>query len=171
MVGESSGFILASKERMRSRARRIGQFSFWIQLVLVVLSLIFWPIALIAQSGFGSVPAGSVLALWITLAAIGILGATTFLTFQYWRTGSLDQLKRILYANIFGAFLALIGSATQIGELLFSFFIRRTLVGQAEEWSLLIATLDTNITLAHLISLTSVLWIYGILDRAVKTPK
>lgn len=155
---------------MRSRARKVGKFSFWIQLVLVILSLVFWPLAFAAQTSYSSVPPGSTIALWITLASMLMLGGTSFLTFQYWRTGSLSQLRLIMYANLFGAFLALIGSASQIGELLFSFFIRRTLVGQAEEWSLLIATIDTNITMAHLIGLTAILWIYGILDRNAKLP-
>lgn len=155
---------------MRSRARRVGQFSFWVQLVLVVLAVIFWPITLVAQLGFGSA-AGSLVALWITLAAIAILGATAFLTFQYWRTGSLSQLQRILYANLLGAFLALFASATQIGELLFSIFIRQSIAGRSEGWSLLTATLDTNITLAHLVSLTAILWIYGVLDRSAKPRK
>lgn len=169
-MGESSGFILASGERMRSRARKVGTFSFWIQLVLAILSIIFWPLSFIGQTSYSNIPVGSTIALWITLLSIIVLGVTTFLTFQYSRTGSLSQLKMILYANLFGAFVTLISLASQIGDLLFNLFIRASIVSRAEAWGLLLATIDTNITLAHLISITVILWIYGILDRQANVP-
>lgn len=155
---------------MRSRARKVGAFSFWIQLVLTILSIIFWPLSFIGQTSYTNLPAGSTVALWIMLVSILVLGGTTFLTFQYSRTGSLSKLKLILYANLFGAFVALVSLAAQIGDLLFNLFIRASIVSRAEAWGLLLATIGTNITLAHLISITIILWIYGILDRQAKVP-
>lgn len=151
---------------MRSRLRKAGQISFWVQIVLGVISAIFWLVALAGQiSTFGQVSPGSQLAIWFTLLTLLTLAFNGFLTFQYWQTSETGRLRIVLYASLAGAFLAAISSAAQVGELLASLFFRQTLVGRQEGWGLLLTTVNTNITLAHLVSLTAVLWIYGILDR------
>lgn len=155
-----------SGDQMRSRMRRAGGFSFWFQAVIGVLSGIFWLIALLGQLATGTPSFGSQLAPWVTLFSLLILAGNCILTFRYWRSRESRNLKTVLYIGIIGAFLAVISSAAQIGDLLASLFLFQTLVSRQEGWGLLLATVNTNVTLAHLISLTAILWIYGILGKS-----
>lgn len=156
---------MSDADRLRARLRRAGQISFWFQAILGVLSTFFWVIALVGQLSFGGVPIGATAALWTTFATLLTLALSCLLTFRYWRSGVTQQLRLVLLASLLGAFLAVISSSAQIGELLASAAFRRTLVGRSEEWGLLLAITNTNVTLAHLISLTCILWIRGIFDR------
>lgn len=156
---------MTESDQLRSRLRRAGQVSFWSQAILGVLCTFFWVIALVGQLSFSPVSVGATAALWITFATLLTLALNCLLTFRYWRSGITQQLRLVLLASLLGAFLALISSSAQIGELLASAAFRRTLVGRSEEWGLLLAVTNTNITLAHLISLTCILWIRGTFDR------
>ncbi|WP_017326596.1 DUF3611 family protein [Synechococcus sp. PCC 7336] len=158
-------------DQMRMRLRRAGKISFWVQAAIGVLSGIFWLVVLAAQIANGIQSFGSTIALWATLATLLTLAGNCLLTFRYWRGAETSRLKIVLYVSLIGAFVALISSAAQIGDLLSSLIFRQVLVARQEEWGLLLATINTNITLAHLSSLTAVLWIYGVLDRDRKSSR
>ena len=142
-----------------------GQISFWFQATIGVVSGIFWLVVLAGQIANGFPSFGSQLALWVTLFTLLILAGGCFLTFRYWKSRETRNLKMVLYISLIGAFLAVISSAAQIGDLLTSLIFRQALVARQEEWGLLLATINANVTFAHLISLTAVLWIYGTIGK------
>lgn len=71
----------------------------------------------------------------------------------------------MLYVSLIGAFLAVISSSAQVGDLLVRAFFLRQASFFDEQWDFLLITVNNNVTLAHLISLTCILWIYGLFDR------
>ncbi len=152
-----------SGDLMRSRTRTVGKFSFWLQVGIGVASGFSWLFALTGQINRGFPSIGSQLAVWVTLVSLLLLGGNSFLTFRYWKSRETRSLKIVLYLSLAGAFLAVISSAAQVGDLLASLIFRATLVTQQEVWGLLLAATNANITFAHLFSLTGVLWIYGII--------
>ena len=151
---------------MRIRMRKAGQISFWVQAILGILSAIFWTISVLGQlSSVRQGAPGGAIARWVALATLISLGINTLLTFRYWRGGETGRLKVVLYVSLIGAFLATISSSSQIGELLVNVFFYLQANTFEERWDFLLVTVNNNVTLAHLISLTSVLWIYGLFDR------
>ena len=70
-----------------------------------------------------------------------------------------------MYVSLVGAFLATISSSAQIGELLVNVFFYLQANTFEERWDFLLVTVNNNVTLAHLISLTCIMWIYGLFDR------
>ena len=156
----------SSSDQMRKRMRRAGQISFWVQIVLGILSSIFWTISVVGQlSSIRQGAPGGVVARWAALATLISLGLNTFFTFRYWKGGEKTRLKAVLYISLIGAFLATISTSAQVGELLVDVFFFRQSNFFEEQWDFLLITVNNNVTLAHLISLSSILWIYGLFDR------
>ncbi|MEL7475900.1 MAG: DUF3611 family protein, partial [Cyanobacteria bacterium J06555_12] len=113
----------SSSDRMRKRMRTAGQISFWVQIVLAILSVIFWTISVVGQlSSLRQGAPGGVVARWAAFATLVSLGLNTFFTFRYWKGGEKARLKVVLYVGLIGAFLATISSLSQVGELLVNVF-------------------------------------------------
>ncbi|MEM8716804.1 MAG: DUF3611 family protein [Cyanobacteria bacterium P01_G01_bin.4] len=156
----------SSSDRMRKRMRTAGQISFWVQIVLAILSVIFWTISVVGQlSSLRQGAPGGVVARWAAFATLVSLGLNTFFTFRYWKGGEKARLKVVLYIGLIGAFLATISSLSQVGELLVNVFFYRQSNFFEEQWDFLLLAVNNNVTFAHLISLTCILWIYGLFDR------
>ncbi len=166
LLGSPTEFVSSSSDQMRKRMRRAGKISFWVQTVLGILSTIFWTISVVGQlSSIRQGTAGGDIARWVTLATLISLGCNTLFTFRYWKGGESRRLRIVLYVSLIGAFLAVISSSAQVGDLLVRAFFLRQASFFDEQWDFLLITVNNNVTLAHLISLTCILWIYGLFDR------
>ncbi len=163
-------------ERQQARMRFGGKASFWVQAVFGATASVSWLIVTIGLRGFTGLSFGALIAFWATLLTLLTLGGNLYLTWQYWQLGkgpqgslsstaTPQQMQRVIYISLAGAFLALISLAAQVGDLLGSYFFLQIAVGRFQVLGLLLSVANTNITLAHLISLTSALWINGVFDR------
>jgi hypothetical protein len=156
------------KQRLQS-ARLI---TFWIQVVLGVTGTLswFWFVFGLFFGRYISSP-GITIALWTSLLTLVALGGSAYLN---WKLQPLTteaasanlhpHLQRLVYLSLGGAFLAIICSAALVGDL-FSNTVFRQVPITFQTSGLLLAVASTNVTLAHLTSLTGLLWVYGILDR------
>jgi hypothetical protein len=165
--------------QMQERLRRTSQASFWIQAVIGAVAAISWLISPIIRfsTNQGLPPnLGSTIAFWITLLMLITLGINLYLTWRTLKPSSaspppktkhelLSRLQTVVYVSLVGAFLSVISSSAQMGELLSRAILLYSSSLRLEAPGLLVAVVNTSVALAHLISLTSALWSWGILDR------
>jgi hypothetical protein len=160
---------------LQARLALASQISFWIQAVLGVIAILLWVVFLFWQLGtYRDSSSGAWLAFWMTVLALASLAASVFYTWRYlWRKkrrttlaldgwAALGQLQPLIYVTLAGVFLSMIGLEAQVGELLARLFFRT----QSTQFSgVLLLAANLNVTLAHLVTLTSLLWTCGVLDR------
>jgi Protein of unknown function (DUF3611) len=180
--------------RISGSFRLVGWISFWIQVVLGVVSsavLLFSSVSLGARSG-GTPNPGTGAGLF--LAGLGLLAAyiSAFWAFRYARIGqrlrsrdtgkrptpkeAIQALRLGLVISLAGMLLTLMGGQALIGSLLAkalaqpqggaAIFNPNNVNQYVEAFDIFIIQANTNILLAHFTSVAATLWLLRTINRA-----
>ena len=167
-------------ERMKERLRRTSTTSFWLQAVIGVVAGVSWLLAPVLRlSTSQGLPvgsnAGSAIAFWVTLGMIVSLGVNVYFTRQNLLGSQIQgitsredltvRLRLVVLISLVGAFLSVISSSAQVGELFSRALLYQNYSIRLVISELLVVVINSSVALAHLISLACSLWISGILDR------
>jgi len=118
---------------------------------------------------------GSAIAFWVTLGMIITLGVNLYFTRQNLLGSQIQgitsleelmtRLRLVVMISLVGAFLSVISSSAQVGELFSRALIFQNYSIRFVISELLVVVINSSVAMAHLISLACSLWISGILDR------
>jgi hypothetical protein len=181
-------------QRIAKAFRMTGWISFWIQLVLAVVStlvLLFSAVVLQSESrspGQGVTNPGAGAGLILALAGIGVLYGGIYWAFYYTRLSRALRTKELpptpkalmqairvgLLINMIGMFITLLGGEALIGSLFakalsqpqsgVAFYERITQAVQPLD--ILVVQANTNTILAHFVGVTGSLWLLRSLNRS-----
>ncbi|MCG8368614.1 MAG: DUF3611 family protein [Pseudanabaenales cyanobacterium] len=194
MAGELDYSLPPAVRRIARAFSRVGWTSFWIQIVLAVVSsllLLFAVIGLNFNSANQSSPGTGA---GLFFAACGLLAVFfgAYWSFRYTRLARLlrsgdmasrpkpkDAIQTLhigLNASLIGMFLTLMGAGAIVGALLFKSFEQpaqgamlfnpATLRGSfITSFDLLIVQSNTNTSIAHFVAIISSLWLFRTVNR------
>jgi hypothetical protein len=179
--------------RISGSFRVVGWLSFWVQIVLAVISslvLLFAIVNLSARAGAGGSPGTGV---GLLFAALGLVAVylSAFWAFRYAQLGrrlrSRDSAKRPspkdaiqalrlgTVISMIGMLITLFGGQALIGSLLSkalaqpqggSVFVPGNINQYVEAFDIFVVQANTNTLLAHFVSLASTLWLLRTVNRA-----
>lgn len=193
MTGELEYSLPPAIRRISSSFRWFGWISFWVQVVLGVISslaLLFAVASLSARSGSGSNP-GAGAGLFFSAAGLIAVYLGAYWAFRYTRTARqlrgrdearrpkpkdvIKNLKLGLYISLAGMLATLLGAEATVGSLLAKALSQPqgpTLFGgnvnitqYVQPLDIFVVQANTNILLAHFGGLVFTLWILNSVDR------
>ncbi|MEB3275320.1 MAG: DUF3611 family protein [Prochlorothrix sp.] len=168
--------------------RRTGWISFWVQLVLAVISSIVIVFAVFSNS-FGQDAVenpGSDFGFFFAVAGLLALGLSTFWAFRYTRFGrslaaadprarpsraeAMALIKQGIICNLVGLALIMVGSQAIVGSLVAKSFQQGgAFFGDPQDLvqalDLFVVQANTNITTAHFGGLVASLWLLSRVSR------
>lgn len=192
MTGELEYSLPPAIRRIAGAFRLMGWVSFWIQVVLGVISsiaLLFAVASVTTQSSGNSNP-GAGAGLFFSSAGLIAVYLGAFWAFRYTRMSrrlrsqdetrrpkpkdALQLLKLGLYISLIGMFLTLLGAGANVGALLAKAISQpqgAALFGNdvsrfVQPLDIFIVQANTNILLAHFGGLVCTLWVLNSVNRA-----
>lgn len=180
-------------QRVALTLRTIGNISFWLQLVLGVISIVIL-LAASASSGFGrqanqATNQGSGLGIFFAICGLVTLGVGAYFAFRYTkiakqilsgdpdrRPSKADTLQIIrlgLIVNMVGMLLTILGAQATIGTTVLKSFAQgqgafTTAIDPSQlvrSLDLLVVQANTNTILAHFAGIAASLWLFNRVNR------
>ena len=172
-----------SIQKIGEAFRKIGWISFWIQIVLGVVSTIILVFASATFSRSNEPNPGSGLGFFFAIASLFSLYIATFWAFRYTRFGrtlkdadgiarpsraeALQLVRQGLWGNLVGMILIILGSQAIVGSLVAKSFQQSETVLQklVQPLDLFVVQANTNATTAHFAGLLASLWLLNRITR------
>lgn len=174
-----------SIQKIGEAFRKVGWISFWVQIVLGVISSIILLFASATFSQAGTQNPGSNLGFFFAIASLFALYISTFWAFRYTRFGrnlkaaddaarpsraeAMQLVRQGLWGNLIGMVLIILGSQAIVGSLVAKSFQQSGIVLQEQELvqplDLFVVQANTNATTAHFVGLLATLWLLNRVSR------